>query len=77
MILPKTVYGNRFLKEAGRRTKAVGAFPDGHSALMLVSLQDSSKNQKLRPSDNFVIECMTAPINFASRSIFHTPPGKK
>ena len=27
----------RLLKEARRRTKVVGAFPDGHSALMLVS----------------------------------------
>jgi transposase-like protein len=27
----------RLLKEARRRTKMVGAFPDGHSALMLVS----------------------------------------
>lgn len=29
----------RQLKEARRRTKVVGAFPDGHSALMLVSAQ--------------------------------------
>ena len=27
----------RLLKEARRRTKVVGAFPDGHSALMLVA----------------------------------------
>ena len=27
----------RQLKEARRRTKVVGAFPDGHSALMLVA----------------------------------------
>lgn len=27
----------RLLKEVRRRTKVVGAFPDGHSALMLVS----------------------------------------
>ena len=27
----------RLLKEARRRTKVVGAFPDGHSALVLVS----------------------------------------
>ena len=27
----------RLLKEARRRTKVVGAFPDGHSALMLVT----------------------------------------
>ncbi len=29
----------RLLKEARRRTKVVGAFPDGHSALMLVSVR--------------------------------------
>ncbi len=27
----------RLLKEARRRTKVIGAFPDGHSALMLVA----------------------------------------
>ena len=27
----------RLLREARRRTKVVGAFPDGHSALMLVT----------------------------------------
>ena len=27
----------RLLKEARRRTEVVGAFPDGHSALMLVA----------------------------------------
>jgi hypothetical protein len=39
LICPKTANNpmERLLKEARRRTKVVGAFPDGHSALMLVS----------------------------------------
>jgi transposase-like protein len=28
----------RLLREARRRTKVIGAFPDGHSALMLVTV---------------------------------------
>ena len=33
----------RLLKEARRRTKVVGAFPDGHSALMLVAARASAR----------------------------------
>ena len=39
----------RLLREARRRTKVVGAFPDGHSALMLVAATVSTGAWRPRP----------------------------